>query len=376
MTSNVNATIGARIALLRKTRLLTQDQLAAMVGLAHGQIVSSIEHGQRSLKVSELSRFASALRVPFLSLLPVDPLPAEPLVRWRQVRDVNARALDEALFVDRCRRYAFVERITGSTPVRALQPIPLDIVKTSYEQASAWAERVRGELGLGELPAPALRDGMESTAGIKIFVTPLKGGSGAATHGEYGMAVLVNKDEPLERQCFSLAHELFHLLTWGSLPAAGEPLPAELEKRNEQLADVFASALLLPAEPLLQRLGAEPVEGRRLIALERLAREFGVSLPALVYRLVNVGRLSKEAAERLLATPERARAHPHPTEDSIPDFPPRFVSLAFAAYVDGEISIGKLAELLETTVGMLPRTLLAFGYDLDADVYQAQVLSA
>lgn len=376
MTTNSRASIGARIASLRKARLLTQDQLATMVGLQHGQKVSQIELGQRSLKVSELSRFASALSVPILALLAVDPIPDQPVVRWRQVRDDHARALDEALFVDRCRRYAFVERITGATPIRELQPIPMQIARTSFEHASAWAERVRNELGLGDLPAAALRGGLESTAGIKVFVTPLQGGSGAATNGEHGMAVLVNKDEPIERQTFSLAHELFHLLTWGSLPPTGTPLPADLEKRNEQLADCFASALLLPAEPLLQRLGAEPVEGRKLIALERLAREFGVSLPALVYRLVNLGRLSKEAAARLLAAPEREHAHPRPGESGVPDFPPRFVSLAFTAYVEGEISIGKLAELLETTVGLLPKTLLTFGYDLDADAYQAQVLPA
>ena len=376
MTSNVNATVGARIASLRKARRLTQDQLATMVGVEHGQIVSSIEHGQRSLKVSELSRFASALCVPFLSLLPVDPLPEQPRVRWRQVRDEDARALDEALFVDRCRRYAFVERVTGTTPARDLRSFPLDIASTSYEHASSWAERVRGELRLGELPAPALRDTLESTVGIKVFVTPLKGGSGAATNGAYGMAVLVNKDEPPDRQAYSLAHELFHLLTWASLPPDATALAPEMEKRNEQLADAFASALLLPAEPLLQRLGAEPVEGRRLIVLERLARDFGVSLPALVYRLVNLGRLHKDVAQKILDAPDRWRTRPGSGESGIPDFPSRYVALAFTAYVDGEISIGKLAELLETTVGMLPRTLLAYGFDPDTDAYETQVLSA
>lgn len=376
MTTSPDTAIGARIASLRKARLLTQDQLATMVGLQHGQKVSQIELGQRSLKVSELSRFASALAVPTLVLLAVDPIPSQAVVRWRQVRDDHARALDEALFVDRCRRYAFVERITGATSIRELQPIPMQVAQTSFEHASAWAERVRDELGLGDLPAVALRSGLESTAGIKVFVTSLQGGSGAATNGEHGMAVLVNKDEPLERQAFSLAHELFHLLTWDSLPPTCTALPPDLEKRNEQLANCFASALLLPAEPLLQRLGAEPVEGRRLIALERLAREFGVSLPALVYRLVNLGRLSKETAAKLVVAPVRARVQPRADEFGVPDFPPRFVSLAFAAYVDGEISIGKLAELLETTVGLLPKTLVAYGYDLDADVYQAQVLPA
>jgi hypothetical protein len=40
------------------------------------------------------------------------------------------------------------------------------------------------------------------------------------------------------------------------------------------------------------------------------------------------------------------------------------------------MTIRKLAELLETTVGMVERRLTGYGLDLEADAYQAEVLPA
>ena len=50
------------------------------------------------------------------------------------------------------------------------------------------------------------------------------------------------------------------------------------------------------------------------------------------------------------------------------------MALAFKAYVEEIISIGKLAELLETSVGRLPQVLASYGFDLDLDVWQAPAL--
>jgi Zn-dependent peptidase ImmA (M78 family) len=292
------------------------------------------------------------------------------------VRDEIPQKNEEGLFVDRCQRYGFLERITGASAPRPLPSYELDIVATSYEQVGTWAEWVRNELGLGELPAPALRETLENVAGVKVFLAALSGGSGAATRGDFGPAILVNGAESVERQAYSLAHELFHLLTWSAMPPEGEALSVEYERRNEQLANVFASNLLLPAERLLQRLGPGTLEGRRVIELEGLAREFGVSLPALLYRLVNLGRLDRDTASRLIEDPTRGRARLPEENRRVCGLPGRYVTLAFQAYVDGLISTGKLAYLLETSIGQLPEVLAEHGFDLDTDAYQAKVLSA
>ena len=83
--------------------------------------------------------------------------------------------------------------------------------------------------------------------------------------------------------------------------------------------------------------------------------------------------------EKVLDSPDKDgvadRGWTPPTELDQP-LPERYVSLAYAAYMRGDISIGKLAELLETTVGMVEQRLDKYGLDLDADEYQAEVLSA
>ncbi len=376
MPDKANVSIGARVAEVRNARGLTQQHLAELIGVGHAQTVHTIESGQRALKAAELVRIARVLNVSPLMLIGDSPVPTPPVVRWREVRDEKARAREEAVFLSRCERYGFVESILNIGVQKKLQDLPLDLSTTSFKDAGRWAIELRKELGLGEISAPALRETLENLAGVKIFLSSLVGGSGAATKGEFGPAILANRAEPVERQAFSLAHELFHLLTWEVLPAKGEALDADKDRYNEQLANAFASSLLLPADPLLQRLGPEPLEGRQVMEVERIAREFGVSLPALLYRLVNLGRLSRESAEQVIENPRREKAALPPPTAGESELPGRFVTLAFQAYVDGQISIGKLAELLETTVGMLPKVLADHGFDLDADAYQAQVLSA
>jgi len=371
-----NAIIGARIAELRKSRSLTQGDLARLIGIQHGTTIHEIEKGRRALKAVELTAVARALRISALDLLREEGPPPSAVVRWREVTDETAKKQEEALFVDRCRRYSFVERITGASSPRSLRRFDLDISHTSYETAATWADSIRGELGLGDIPAPALRDALESTAGIKVFLFPLRGGSGAATVIEGGPAILANSREPLERRAFSLAHELFHLLTWDALPHDATPLPPSDEKRNEQLANAFAARLLLPPASVLERLGPDPVEGRRQMDLVTVARQFGVSLPLFAYNLVNLGRLSKDAADHMLTDESRYRVPLPDSTEQPTELPERYVILAFKAYVDGEISVGKLAELLETTVGELPKVLADHGFSLDVDDYQAEILSA
>ena len=53
-----------------------------------------------------------------------------------------------------------------------------------------------------------------------LFVEAPAGVSGAAVHLPGLMAILVNRREPTGRRNFDLAHEIFHLLTWDSMPPA------------------------------------------------------------------------------------------------------------------------------------------------------------
>ncbi len=372
--STTNAVIGERIASLRTERGLTQAQLAAALGLDHKQVVSSLEKGERALKAPELARLAELLHVSPLVILGLQPVAASPFVLWRQRATDQARLDDEAAFIERCRRYAFVERLAKLEPATLAPRYELKGRQTKYEEVAEWAEQARKALGIGDMPAPGLQEVLENQHGIKIFVTALKGGSGATFRGEFGDAVLVNAGEPPSRRAFSVAHELFHLLTWESTLADREVATPAAAERVEKLADNFAAAFVLPREALTARMPRGRPAEWSVFQLVELARHFGVSVPALAWRMVNLGKLQRQQAEQIIADPARSGAGAAASNQEERPLPDRYVTLAFRAYVEGEISIGKLAELLETNVGMLRKALRNYGFNLDSNVWQAEAV--
>ena len=92
-----------------------------------------------------------------------------------------------------------------------------------------------------------------------------------------------------------------------------------------------------------------------------------------------MGLLTESRVNDLLASPRRGDwsstlQSETPVKES--ELPRRFVLLAYRAWADGLISIGKLAELLETTVGMVEPRLAEYGLDLDESFDEATALSS
>ena len=375
MAEKPDLRIGAAVAALRKRRGMTQHALAKQFGVGSAQIISTIEKGQRALKASEAARLASILSVPLSDLLS-GPVTDDPFVLWRAEaeHDRVARADEQALFLLRCRRYAFVERLTDSGVASELPQFSLRLDKARFEDMEAWSNRVRNVLGLGDTPALQLRQALEEHAGIKVFVSPLRGGSGAATRGSFGAAILENSDEPSSRRVFSLAHELFHLLTWDSVAAREEELTENERERNEKLANAFGSALLMPESSVRQQVDSETSARPAWHRLLPVAAAFAVSPTALLFRMVNLKLTSKATAGELEAIRRERNDGGEPRQEQ--PLPRRFVLLAFRAWCDGNISLGKLAEILETTVGLLEPTLAEYGVDMENDAQEAAGLPA
>lgn len=63
-----------KIFKIRKQRKMTQETLASLVGLTQGQI-TRIENGQTDIGLDQLSKFAKALNVRLIDLLPDEILP-------------------------------------------------------------------------------------------------------------------------------------------------------------------------------------------------------------------------------------------------------------------------------------------------------------
>lgn len=355
--------LGARIRAARERLRLTQQQLATVAGFSHLQTVSEIERGARDVKAWELAKLARALHLTISDLLAATSLPS-PAVLWRKTPDNQERL--EALFLERCRQYRLLEELTGNIREIPLPVLPLDLKSLTHNGASALGEKTAQTLGLGVKPATALADVLEDDYGVKLWYEDLgDNGSASCTTGEFGTAILVNAREPRWRRHFSIAHELFHILTWNSLPPDLPTTDLTSSQRVEALANSFAAALLLPAGAVLAEAERRTREGKIAIQdLIDLARQYQVSTDALLWRLVNLGWLEKEQVEEILAEPEVQKLDAisrRPDRDQ-PVIPPkRFVRLAHLAHTRGDLSRARLAELLNTDLVDLDDTLAAYG---------------
>jgi Zn-dependent peptidase ImmA (M78 family) len=203
------------------------------------------------------------------------------------------------------------------------------------------------------------------------MVTPSHAGvSGAACRLPDLDVVLINRDEVPGRRYFDLAHELFHILTWDAMPPVHIEDATETGGANrvEQLANAFASALLMPARIVRTAADWGAFRGDALAAaLNATADRLEVTSSALMWRLVTLELLPKSVA---LAVPADAiRNNGHPTglfaESAVSKQPPRFskrfVEIVGRAIDEGRVSIRKIASLLGLSVDDLGEVFVAHG---------------
>jgi len=368
-----NKAIGDRVRNLRNTWKLTQKQLAEVLHLRNAQTVSEIENGSRALRAYELAVLAEYFHLDIKELLICREKPAV-TVQWRSSVDNTLVAQEEAQFLERCRNYTYIESLTNSISTDGVPQKPdFHPTSTKYETVSEWALHIRNALNLGDTPALSLQETLVRDWGVKIFRDNLDCGSAACVKDSFGTGVLLNAKEPHWRQNFSLGHELFHLMTW-SVSSIIDSLPEKARKRNETLAEIFSSSLLMPEESLR-------IEFNRLIDdskirwydLMMLARRYSVSTIALLWRLANLGLMNKSVPEHFKSSVELRSIDNDLDRDGdlkSKALPSRYIALAYKAYNDGEISIAKLAHLLETNIGELDIMLADYGIDLNSDVYE------
>jgi Zn-dependent peptidase ImmA (M78 family)/DNA-binding XRE family transcriptional regulator len=349
--------IGRRIKLRRDSLGLTQDALAEAMGIPSRQTLGQIENGKRRIKPAELVAAAASLdvEVEFFT----DPFVAtgEAAFSFRADRAIGEDVLAD--FKNRAERWLVAYRELAKPSYN----IPsLTLRKTSsYEAAQRAAEGIRRDLQLGEAPAKRLPDALTEKGILVLYVEPEHGVSGAASSMEGLHAVLLNRHDSAGRRNFDLAHELFHVLTWGTM--APEYIDSESEKRLEELADNFASALLMP-EDVVRAHWSGPAEN--LPALDRirsLAHHFEVSGSAMKWRLFNLGLLKKSeipSNDADLSVPEDT---PIP-----PLFSLEFVRQFHTAVESGRISLRKASSILGLSVVGFGELCRIYGRSLSYEV--------
>lgn len=169
--------------------------------------------------------------------------------------------------------------------LRALVPRrPLGI-REAESIAERQANRLRSELGV---LGPSIAEGdLASLSWLTITHREGFPTSGMAIKTDFGWIIVLNAEEAMVRQRFSLAHEIKHVLDDGLIDVAGGLYPStsgySADERTERVCDRFAAALLMP-KVLLR---ADWSDGLQDIA--RLAKRYHVSRAAMSVRLSQLG---------------------------------------------------------------------------------------
>ncbi len=368
--------IGARFRALREQRGLSQEDVSGRMGFADRQIVSNIEAGRRRLSAAELVAAVDIFGVSLEQF--TNPFLPTGVARfsWRQ----NEVATEELrLFEQRAGEWIGAYQAIGlacGVEGRALVP-GLGLTDTSlYEHAIAAGQKVAAELDLGDVPSSRLVAAMEERLDVLVLmVDTIPGVSGAACTLPGQRAAIVNRSEPAVRRNFDLAHELFHLLTWDTMPPRWLDGQADggghrRVRRVEQLADNFASGLLMPMAAL-KALGEPAADLGRWI--NDGASTLGVSSTALKWRLVNAGLGPAELRD----LPDEAfrdgrlRRTPPP-----PAFSRRFVERVAGAVRKGHVSGRRAAELVDLTTDDLGELCDLHGVERPAELTPSPAMAA
>ncbi len=162
---------------------------------------------------------------------------------------------------------------------------------TCLEQAETLAIQMRHAWELGLNPIQDMIDTLEAK-GVMIITTGVetdKKFDGLAGKIGNTPVVVISTAQSGDRQRFTLAHELGHLVVHGRLAEGID---------EEKVCNAFAGAFLLPAQTLIEHLGEKRrhIEPRELLMLKH---EYGISMLAALFRAGQCGIITPATQKNL-----------------------------------------------------------------------------
>jgi Zn-dependent peptidase ImmA (M78 family)/DNA-binding XRE family transcriptional regulator len=331
--------IGKRIKQARMATGLSLRALAKQVGVS-AQAISKYERGLDIPSSGVLLRLAVALDVKveyFFRMRRVSlRTPA-----WRKRSSLPSKMEKSILSQaqDWLERYLEVEDLFPDRTDVSPASEPLKNVKgpvCSLDEAEKKADELRTLWDIGSDPIENLTELLEEK-GVKVGLVEGPDSFDACTFvtEEDEPVIVINRSMSGDRQRFSLAHELGHIVI--------EPVNGV---DPEKVAHRFAGAFLAPAEAVRRELGGH----RRTLSiyeLHLLKHKYGLSMQAWIYRAKDLGVLSESSARNLFRQFRLKGWYRKEPGDSLPvEEPKRFERLIMRALSEELISESRAAELL------------------------------
>ena len=336
--------IGQRLYRARKAAGLSLRDLGARVGLTHAAI-KKYEDELATPRSITLLKLARALNVRTEYFFRPETVALD-RIEYRKRSSLPKKRLEAIAHevIDQIERRIELENLFPSPPVLPFALVQgLPELVSDIAQIEDAAEAVRKAWDLGYDPIPDLIDVLE-THGIRVFMIEVNADpkfNGLAASVNHMPVIVVGSNWPGDRQRFTLAHELGHLML-------GDRLADDI---NEEIAcNRFAGAFLIPRQSVTQELGAHRnyIEPKELALLKE---EFGLSMSAILYRARDLGIVSTAWRDDQ-AKMFRIKGW-HLTEPGKP-YPPEeahvFEQLVFHALGEDYIGESKAAELMKMSL--------------------------
>ena len=348
--------IGDKIKQYRLNRNLSLQQLANLAGLSKPTI-QQYEDGVITPSNKSLKAVAEGLRVDIWNFFESEEMNLE-LSEFRHGEklldsDEEKRKIYD-LVVDYSQSYLELENILG-TEVEFDNPVA-DLLIQSYQDVEKAVLKIRKKWKLANIAIDDICTLLESK-GFKIITfdrqTESPGICGFMKSGHRNIPVIVlntNHEHTREitRKRFTLMHESAHLIL-----KFCESVSKELE---EKLCNRFASAFLMPAEPILEYLGKD----RTNISLEELKdlkETYGMSVQAIIYRANSTGLINDQVCARWIELYEQWRRESKEfcSYNKSKEEPQRFNRLVTRGYMEKRISKEKVSEMLDLSMEDIDR---------------------
>ena len=345
--------IGRKLESARKAIGYTLEKASEKSGIS-APTISAYEHcgtpTGREPKFSQLSKLAEVYRKTIDFFLSDEPL-IENLMLWRDSPCIEEEIKQtEAEFRQLCQQYNNLELVMcAKRSIRLPEPEVTRPEEFNFTQANLLAEKTQKEFLLGDIPSMSLKQTLEEKFYVKIFHLDFSGSAISTVSEQFGPAILLNRSGKSWRRNFDLAHELFHILTW-SVFRTEAPENAEPGSAEEKLANAFASRLLLPTDSVKNKIDStKGTDGKiSFEALDEIAREFGVSLDTLLWRMLYLYNKSGEDIEEYIEKAKSLKINRPLRQSDEPDkLPERYCSLAIRALNEGKLSLMQFAKYMD-----------------------------
>ncbi|CDL00983.1 putative transcriptional regulator, XRE family [Magnetospirillum gryphiswaldense MSR-1 v2] len=384
--------LGARLRAARERRGMSQQAVADTLGLPR-TAVTNMETGNRTVSTLELGRLSEIYGQPAAFLLGEDEPGAEDIsvVLHRALPEMGQTPeVDQAVthIIDLCREGAGLKLMLNQATEQTVPDYSARMASSgdAIRQGQQVAQEERRRMGLGNSPLGNIAS-MITEQGIWAAASDLPDSLSGffVKHASIGLAILVNDRHWPVRRRFSYAHEYAHALFDRQAPVTTtrrENSSELIEKR----ANAFAAAFLMPAEGVVEQLAQldkgrpsrqaqvifdvannasieaeiRPRPGSQFITYQdaaALARHFGVSYEAAVWRLKSLGHIGQGETDALIGQKDVGKRYikllgfldildegeaPQANEVELRN---QLTRLALEAYRQEEISRGRLSEI-------------------------------